>query len=195
MRGKLAPRPFTFVHTRFVNRAVKPPVSAGMKALITLLIVGTSSVALAQPLTVRDHRDTRFAPPPITQPAPRPRPYHPGRYQQDMRYRATPVVLAQNVQLAQRGRFEQRPLHIDVDRRIGAIRKLRIDRDTGMARVDRIVVRLTNGRTLTYRVDRYLSARSPSIEIDLQRQAIDHMWIYGSPMRGRASFDVTALRR
>jgi len=193
-----------------------------MKALITLLILGTSSVALAHPITVdhrddsyyeRDHRDDAivrdsvtvrdhrndmtFAPPPATQPAPPP----PSRYDLDrdynrpLRFRLRPVTLAHSVTLMRQRNRDQRALLIDVDSRTGTFKTLRLDRIEGRAYIDDIVVVLANGRSITYDVNQQMSFRSPSITIDLDHKAITGIYVYGMTERGRGTFDVIGLRR
>ena len=194
-----------------------------MKALITLLILGTSSVALARPitvdhrddsyyerdhrddsyyerdhrddnLTVRDHRDDMtFAPPPATQPAPPPLDYR-ADYR-PLRFRLRPVTLAHSVTLMRQRNRDQRPLLIDVDSRTGTFKTLRLDRIEGRAYIDDIVVVLANGRSITYDVNQQMSFRSPSITIDLDHKAITGIYVYGMTERGRATFDVIGLRR
>ena len=188
-----------------------------MKALITLLIIGTSSAAFAHPVTVdqrydattngvivREHRDDmQFAPPPAP-PAPRDDRYDRDddrRYDLDRGYarafgfRMRPVTLASNVSLMRQRNRDQRPLLIDVDSRMGTFKTLRIDRVEGRAYINDIVIVLANGRTTTIDVNQMLSYRSPSITIDLNHSAITGIYLYGSTERGRASFNVIGLRR
>jgi predicted nucleotidyltransferase len=40
-----------------------------------------------------------------------------------------------------------------------------------------------------------LSFRDPSITIDLDHGGVTSMYVYGSTMRGRATFDIVGLRR
>ena len=185
-----------------------------MKALITLILVGTSSVALARPITVdhrtddaithdgvmvRDHRDTTtFAPP-----APERQYYRPDydndrydrNYNHPMRFRLRPVTLANDVSMMRTRNRDHRPLLINVDSRMGTFKSLRLDRDQGRMFVESIVVMMPNGRAQTFTVNQMLSARSPSISIDLGHRAITGIYVYGTTERGRATFDVIGLRR
>ena len=61
--------------------------------------------------------------------------------------------------------------------------------------VDSIVINYADRHQQTVRVNRTLSARDPSILIDLDHGAVTSMYVYGSTMRGRATFDVIGLRR
>jgi hypothetical protein len=180
-----------------------------MKALITLLILGTSSVALARPITindrddvitndnitVRDHRDDQFA---TDRPYYRADSEHPSYgpdYNRPLRFRLRPVVLANDVSFMRQRNRDQRPLLIDIDSRTGTFKTLRLDRQDGRAFIDNVVVVLANGRTMSFDVNQTLSARSPSITIDVNHRAITGIYVYGTTERGRASFDVVGMRR
>ena len=188
-----------------------------MKALITLLIIGTSSAAFAHPVTVdprydattngvvvREHRDDmQFAPLPAP-PAPRDDRYDRDddrRYDLDrdygrpMRFRMRPVTLASNVSLMRQRNRDQRPLLIDVDSRMGTFKTLRLDRVEGRAYINDIVVTLADGHSIRYDVNQQMTFRSPSITIDLGQRAITGISVYGMTERGRASFNVIGLRR
>jgi hypothetical protein len=178
-----------------------------MKALITLLIVGTSSVALARPITiehrddvtVRDHRDVQYTPAPdqFAQPAPD-RMYYRGDNDQrfhDQRFRMRPILLANDVSFMRQWNRDHRPLMIDVDARIGNLKKLRIDRQEGRMYVDSVLIRFADGHQQTVQINQTLSARQPSFTINLDHGAVTAMYVYGQTMRGRATFDVIGMRR
>lgn len=192
-----------------------------IKALITLLVLGSSSVALAE--------HTELAPPrPAPVPAPMPEPipgqvdehtllhdhstgeyviqhsqdhdfdgrdpYMPGRWGR----RPMSMLIASNVQLTSgfRDHRGQRPLWIDIDERMGGFSRLRFDLGSGYAYIDTVVVMLSNGMSRTYRVNQPLSYRSPSITIDLDTRRITGMYVYGRSYRGyNGTFSVTGLRR
>ena len=164
--------------------------------LVTLLILGTSSVALARPIVV-DHRDDtmQFAPPPAQVRPDDNRQIYPQDYNRPMRFRLRPVTLAHSVTLMRQRNRDQRPLLIDVDSRTGTFKTLRLDRIEGRAFIDDIVVVLANGRSVTYNVNQQMSFRSPSITIDLDHKAITGIYVYGMTERGRATFDVIGIRR
>ena len=161
-----------------------------MKALITLILVGTSSVAFARPILV-DHRDNNmtFAPP-----APD-RQYYPQDYNQPLRFRLRPVTLAHHVSMMRQRNRDHRPLLIDIDSRMGTLKRLRFDRIEGRMHIEAIVVVLANGRTQTFEVNQVMSARDPSLTIDLDQRAITGIYVYGTTERGRGTFDVIGLRR
>ena len=165
-----------------------------IKALVTVLVLGSSSVALA------DH--TQLAPPP---PAPVPaQAYHdqgfdardqymPGRWGR----RPMSTLIASNVQLTSgfRDHRGQRPLFIDIDERMGGFSKLRFDLGSGFAYIDTVVVMLTNGTSRTYEVHQPLSYRSPSLTIDLDTRRITGMYVYGRSFRSNSgTFSVTGIR-
>lgn len=163
-----------------------------LKALITLLVLGSSSVALA---------DTQLAPPPP--PQAQSRFYTPDtpdmRDHGDVmrgRWGRRSVMLASNVQLTSgfRDHRGQRPLFIDVNDRMGGISKLRFDRAEGFTHIDSVIVMLPNGTWRTYRVDQSLSYRSPSVTIDLDSRMITGLYVYGSSGRGMGTFNVTGIR-
>jgi hypothetical protein len=189
-----------------------------MKALITLLIVGSSSVALARPITV-DHRDEfatdnvivrdhRYAQPPLQAPPAPPQSYDYGveddrfdgrlegeyRFEQRMRLRR-PVLLAQDVSLMRQWNRDHRPMRIDIDHRIGGLKTIKLERNTGRMYVDSILIDYADGHRQTVEVSQMLSARQPSLLIQLEHGAVTGMYVYGSTMRGRATFDVIGLRR
>jgi hypothetical protein len=191
-----------------------------MKALITLLILGTSSVALARPIridhrddvitndniTVRDHRD-QYAPPPapdqFAQPAPdrlyyrgdSERPDYGSDYNQPLRFRLRPITLANDVSFMRQCNRDSRPLMIDVDARVGGLKKLRIDRAEGRMYVDSVVIHYADGHHQTLEINQVLSARQPSVMINLDHGALAAVEINGQTMRGRATFDVIGIRR
>ena len=171
-----------------------------MKALLTMLILGTSSVAFAQPATVapsypqydqRDHRyddrfdrhdDVRFD----------------GRFDHNNGRRAwfrRPVTLASNVSMMRQWNRDQRPMLIDIDQRIGGLRSLEIRRDQGRMYVDDVLVHFADGHQQRVNVNQTLSARNPSIRINLDHGSVTALSIDGSTMRGRATFDVIGMRR
>lgn len=170
-----------------------------LKTLITVLVLGSSSVALA------DH--TQLAPPP---PAPHQAPMSPQAYQDHdfnardhympgrWGRRPMSMLIASNVQLTSgfRDHRGQRPLWIDIDERMGGFSKLRFDLGSGYAHINTVVVMLSNGTSRTYQVNQSLSYRSPSITIDLDTRRITGMYVYGRSYRGyNGTFSVTGLRR
>lgn len=144
-----------------------------LKAIITTLILGSSTMAVAQP-AIRDHRA--------------PSSYYNGRH--DGR-RMRPVTLASNRSLTAHERGEL----ISLDTRFGrGFQRVRIDGDlNGRTFIDSVVLRFANGRTRSVPVRQTLSRRNPSITINTL--GATGMFIRGSQMRGRGTFDVVGFRR
>ena len=187
-----------------------------MKTMFALLILGSSSVALARPITqddyrdtyqdhrddtyrdhrddddaviVRDHRDDQIAPAPVQQY--QLRPVDEARW---TRFGNRPVMIANDVSLMRQRNRDHRPLRVDIDARM-RLTKLRLDREEGRAYIDRVVITFTDGHQQTVDVNQMLSARSPSLTINLDHLGATSVDIYGMTERGRAMFDVIGLRR
>lgn len=65
---------------------------------------------------------------------------------------------------------------IVVEHYLGTFRTLRIDVTAGSVRVRRVVVEFHNGKSSTFDIDRYLTARHPSAYVDLGApRAIDRI--------------------
>lgn len=191
-----------------------------MKALITLLIIGSSSVALARPITVdprydattngvivRDQRDIQLAPAPA---------YdrydddddldgydsYDGRFDdRDHRYGnhrprfQRPVLLASNVSMMRHTGRDHRPMLIDLPSRTAGLKTIRLERNEGRMFIDEIVVLFTDGHQQTVEVNQVLSARQPTVSITLDHGAPAAITVHGTTMRRRATFDVIGLRR
>jgi hypothetical protein len=159
-----------------------------MKAVITILLLGLSSTAIADSTAYnqfdRDHRyDERFDGD------------RDGRFDgRWMRFRR-PVTLASNVSMMRMWNRDHRPMLIDIDSRVGGLRKLRIDHNMGRMFVDNVVVVYADGHRQRIAVNQPLSQRNSSITIDLDGRAITALAIDGNTMRGRVTFDVIGLRR
>jgi hypothetical protein len=187
-------------HSRCESLRGVPRLSVTMKAVITTILMLSSSLALAQPGTVapsypqyqpnyeRDRRldDNRFD-----------RAYdgrgNP-RYDQRAHFRR-PVVLASNVSMMRMWNRDQRPTLIDIDARIGGLRRIRLDRQDGRMYVQNVMVVFADGHRQSIAVNQMLSARNPSLVLDLDHGAVTALSIDGNPLRGRATFDVIGLRR
>lgn len=171
-----------------------------LKTIFTVLLLGSSSVAVAQPM-VRDHRHNGFT--------------SSGGYQVDV---AAHVHLDAQVgfdgyhderygdrrnwnrgrsQGFGHGRFEGRPMllapasqmslsndghaYTRIDPRIGVITTLEIDGLGGAQDVDSIHLQLADGSSETIDVRRQLDARNPILRIDLGRRgvALNGIYVYG----------------
>lgn len=79
---------------------------------------------------------------------------------------------------------------IAVEHQLGTFRTLRVDVTSGTVHVRRVVVEFHNGKSSTFEVDRYLTARHPSAYIDLGApRAIDRIIVSTSP-RPAGSYEV-----
>ena len=162
-----------------------------LKILVTTLILGTSSLALAEPI-VRDHRsDDRFDD----------RYYDNNRYDDRFdgrriesdqrverfrfrRMRTAPVMLAQNMEVSLR-----RPAFLSLN----GMTKLRFDADEGHAYIHSIILTFSNGAQQTIDIRQRVTSRSMPLTIDIDNRATG-VYVYGST-RGRGSVDVIGLRR
>jgi len=176
-----------------------------LKAIITTILVGTSSLAAAAPssgVIVRDHR-TQPAPAPIYQaPAPvyqAPAPVYqvspPASQQADI-YKAAWVrhivePVAQPVTLASSQRLNGREI-IKVSPSLRAFTKLELRAKAGRTNVDKVVITFGNGQTQTIDCNRTLQANE-SFMVGLQgnQRNIKRIVLVGKSGR-RASLDVLA---
>lgn len=138
-----------------------------LKILVTTLILGTSSLALAQPI-IRDHRraDSDY------------------RFEARRFRRIAPVTLATNMEVTLR-----RPAFVSLN----GMTKLRFDADEGHAYIHSIVLRFSNGAQQTIDVRKRVTSRSMPLTVDIDSRATG-VYVYGST-RGRGSLDVVGLRR
>lgn len=168
-----------------------------LKALITTIVLGTSSVALAAPV-VRDHRTPAPAPAPITTidhrstidinasadlrfgrpgyyPAPRPLPL-------------SWVSLANDTKV--NGRTA-----IKVSHSTRAFTKLELRAQQGNTKIDRVLITFGNGQTQTIALNKRLSKFQSAVSIDLagNTRFISKVVLVGKSNGRRASVDVLAI--
>lgn len=161
-----------------------------IKALITTLVLGSSSLALAAPAyqapyaapAVRDHRQ------PAPLPAPRPAPPQYGfGWQKPV---ARPVLLANDTRVNGRS-------NIKVAQSARMFTKLEIKAQNGRTDLDRVLITFGNGQTQTVqlagKLNGVLNAKK-SLTIDLNGGArnIKSVMLIGSSGR-RASIDIVAV--
>lgn len=146
-----------------------------LSALVTTLVLGASSAAMADPdVTVRG--ELRWG-----------QPDRPVRvYERDRGYRRpyhhnTWVALTTPMQLGY-GRTV-----VDVHER-RPFTQLRLQTTNGASRIDRVIVRFENGGRQVIDVNQRLSPRNPMINIDLngQYRRIDRIVVMGDSRRGGA---------
>ena len=166
-----------------------------MKALLTLLILGTSSVALAQPAPPPsyDHRYDQ------TYERSYDRSYDRQARWEDRfdrsRFRA-PVMLAPEVTISGRWNQQLAPTLVEFNnQRVTGLRRMQLDSQGGRMYLDTLVIHFADGHHQDIRVHQTLSLREPSIIVDLEPGQIISMYVYATPMRGRATFNVVGLRR
>lgn len=135
-----------------------------LKAIITTLILGTASVAAADPI---QHYDAR------------------GDFRGDRMRMQRPIMLAQNLQLSGQ---HQRPSFISLDAR-NRIDKLRFDVDRGRAYVESITVLFADGHRQSIPIRQMLNRRNPSVTVDLPHAGVTGVYIVGgSPNNGRFNY-------
>ena len=165
-----------------------------LTAIITTLVISSSTVALAQP-AVRNHRDLAGG-------------YSGAAYYNDhgrdrdrdgipdraeARWsRLRPVTLASNLRLSAHDRGAS---FVSLDTRFGSgFNRVRLSGDlNGRTFIDSVVLRFADGRTQAVSVRQVLSRRNPTVEI--QTRGATGMFIRGSQMRGMGTVDVVGLRR
>lgn len=166
-----------------------------IKALITTLVLGSSSLAFA------DHYEGSYAPAPATAPAvrdhrmlpptPAPAPVQAQGYGYERGWHKPvalqPVLLADNTRVAGRALI-QVPAY---DR---AFTKLELKSNSGRTSIDRVLIVFGNGQRQSVRLDSTLSGKNGTLTIDLNggaRQIKSVMLIGNSARRG--SIDVVAV--
>ena len=137
-----------------------------LKALVATAILGSSTLAAAQPV-FRDHRyEDR------------------DDYSQQFRERRRgPIMLAQNLELDRR-----QPAFIRLD---GRTSQLRFDADDGRVFIDSVVMTFANGQSQTISIRQRLNDRSQPLTINVDSRATG-MYIYGMSRRG--SLDIVGVR-
>jgi hypothetical protein len=149
-------------------------------ALVTTLLIGASSAAMAAPSTsyapeVRDHRT--------------PEPYAPGI---DHRMPQRPVAPARPTTLASNARLSRGHALIDVSswKRFNS---LELQAASGSMFVDKVVITFADGQTQVAEIDKQLGNGQSCATIDLagRSRKIDKLVVYGRGGR-RASLAITA---
>jgi hypothetical protein len=169
-----------------------------LKVLITTLVLGSSSLALAQPV-IRDHRSDsriedrgdRFGDRSDGRLDGRSDRRFDGRFDSRFDGRSRfhrntgPVVLANNLEVDLR-----RPAYL----RLGNdIQRLRFDSDEGHAYIHSLVLVYSNGARRTIDVRQRVTSRSAPLTLDIDSRAVG-FYIYAKT-RGRGSLDIVGLRR
>jgi hypothetical protein len=170
--------------------------SMSLKAIITTLLLGTSSLAVAAPydqVIVRDHRTQQ----PVQQPAPQQQTLHPVVAQAPVFERALwmrHVVEAPKppVTLASSQRLNGRDI-IKVNDSLRAFNKIQLRAVSGRTNLDKIMITFGNGKTQTINCNRTLQANeSFSVDLKGDQRNLKKIVLVGKSGR-RASIDVLAL--
>lgn len=160
-----------------------------IKALVTMLVLGSSSVALARPVSgpgyagapiVRDHR------------APAAAPAHEGSYQGPLR---SPPWRPLWVTLGAESRIIDGEMAFRVGPQLGRFSTLKLQSSSGKSLIYRVKVQFANGRTQVVELNQYLNASNPTITIDLAgdaTRAIKHVTVVGRNAR-QSMYSVLAI--
>lgn len=169
------------------------------RPLLGLLLLGGSSIAVAQPYDYGDRYrgdDDRYTDedrhvdedPRFDEDTSHPR-YNP--YRQGDRFGgAVQLVPGWRLNPGRNGYASAR-----IDARAGRFRAIRIDGHGRPTFVDTVVVHFANGRTRRIQLRRWLSERDPSVVVDLPGNAhrLSGIEIYGQS-RGEAGLEIVGLR-
>ncbi|MDX2088814.1 MAG: hypothetical protein SFX73_13235 [Kofleriaceae bacterium] len=154
-----------------------------LTALITTLVLGTSSIAAAD--TIAFNASARFRPAPAAAPV---RDHRIETTPVPGMYRAPWVALSQPVMLDNDGR---NAIRLATPSRFS---QLRLQSTAGRSFVDSIIVRFADGSRQEIKVNRALDARSPMVHLDIShRAAVERVVIKGSTHR-RASVQLFGTR-
>ena len=157
-----------------------------IKALITLLVLGSSSVALARPVaysgqegapSVRDHR------------APAPAPAYDGSF------RSPPPFVPPWVTLGTERRMVNGEMAFRVHPSFGRFSTLRLQTTAGKSLIYQVKIQFPNGAVQTVALNQYLDAANPTITVDLDgswARSIKKVTVVGRNARG-SSFNVQAF--
>jgi len=160
-----------------------------LKALVTMLVLGSSSLALAD----HDRTEPAYSQPAYSQPAQSPPAYsqptsawhQPGSWWNHQR-QERPVLLSNDMHLTGRALIE-------VGANLKPFTKLELRANNGRTSVDRVIVMFGNGRRQVLQTSGVVTGKS-SLTIDLPggERSIKSVMLIGSS-RGRASIDVLAV--
>jgi hypothetical protein len=159
-----------------------------LKALLTMLVLGTSSIAVASPTPAPIVRDHRTQPAPVFQPTPvhlppvyQPRPM-------------PPVQRPSWVTLGGVHQITDGAMTFRVGRLARGFSTLKLQSAAGKSLIQRVLIQFMNGRTQTVELGRYLNASNPTITIDLAggTRSIAKVTVIGRNAR-QSAFRVLAI--
>lgn len=167
-----------------------------LKALITMLVLGTSSVASVaapRPVPAPIVRDHRTQPAPVFQPTPvhLPPVYRPPVYQPRP---LPPVQRPSWVTLGGVHQITDGAMTFRVGRLARGFSTLKLQSAAGKSLIQRVLIQFMNGRTQTVELGRYLNASNPTITIDLagRTRSIAKVTVIGRNAR-QSAFRVLAI--
>ena len=157
---------------------------SNLKAFLTLLVLGTSSVAMADSsLSFHANAQASWGTP-VTSPAVRDHRTSFATYQAPTRLRGTWVSLSEPMNL-HRGRGA-----LDVDSRM-PLNQIRLQSASGQAFISTITVQYVNGASQVVTLNQWIDARNPMAQFNLNRNAaVDSIYISGSRGMRSGTFQV-----
>lgn len=146
-----------------------------LTALITAVTLGTSSLALAGTGTIRDHRDGQMEP--YYEPA----------------YISTPRPMPTWTSLGTLNQITDGVVHFDAQG-LDRISTLRLASHAGKTRVIEVTLFFANGYSQLVRVEQYLNATNPSLDIDIRGRGRNVVHVSMKVRNARSSsFSVLAI--
>jgi len=143
-----------------------------IKALITMLVLGSSSVAMARPVTVSGSVKASWtygtAPAPIVRDHRTQVPARAPAYQTDhhAKHRSPPFVPVWTT-LGAMNRVADGEMSFAVNPYASRFSMLKLQSSAGKSLIYRVKIQFANGRTQVVELNKYLMAGSPTITIDL----------------------------
>ena len=147
-----------------------------IKALITMLVLGSSSVAMARPVTVSATAEASWtygtAPAPIVRDHRTQVPARAPAYQTDYHrpHRSPPFVPVWTT-LGAMNRIADGEMSFAVNPYASRFSMLKLQSSAGKSLIYRVKIQFANGRTQVVELNKYLMAGSPTITIDLAGEA------------------------
>jgi hypothetical protein len=183
-----------------------------IKALITTLVLGSSSIAMAHPVSapvpapvIRDHRAPAVGsddcgpavqpmppqPAPVYQPVWQPMPPQPAPVYQPPVYQPPvyqPHYHTSWTVLGGVNRIVDGAMSFRVGRTGQQFSRLKLESEGGKSLIQRVLIQFANGRTQTIEVNQYLTASNPTIKLDLEgrTRAIAKVTVIGRNARSSA---------
>ena len=169
-----------------------------IKALITMLVLGTSAAAFAAPSdfsapTVRDHRDPMPAPAPITANAPNVRDHREPLPQDKQMDRDVWKHRTQWTTLASSAKIVGTKEYIRVGARAGQFDQLKLQTISGKTQIKLVQINFSNGQSQMVRLNTTLDRNNTVATVSLngQNRSISSIVVYGAG-NARSAYSVLA---